>query len=206
LADQLEVIKSLANCTRTVHVLLGTYDLLALRHLNGQLGRRTIDIHFRRYSAESLDDVRTFKNIVLTFQRQLPVDEPPALLPFWDLLFERSVGCIGILKEWFVRAVIAALKEGCNTLTVRHLEATALSAAQCEKIAVEAYEGETQAFSVDQARPRLRELLGLGENPAPSPDIGEKTPHRRKRVGQRRPKRDPVGQPATLQRRVCDSV
>ena len=206
LADQLEVIKSLANCTRTVHVLLGTYDLLALRHLNGQLGRRTIDIHFRRYSAESPNDVRTFKNIVLTFQRQLPMDEPASLLPFWDLLFERSVGCIGILKDWLVRAVIAALKEGCTTLTFRHLEATALSVAQCEKIAVEAHEGETQAYSVDQARPRLRELLGLGESPAPSADTGEKTPHRRKRVGQRRPKRDPVGQPATLQRRVCDSV
>src|SRR5271157_3361578 len=71
LADQLEVIKSLANCTRTVHVLFGTYDLLAFRHLNGQLSRRSLDIHFRRYSAASQDDVRVFKSTVLTFQRHL---------------------------------------------------------------------------------------------------------------------------------------
>jgi hypothetical protein len=111
LADQLEVIKSLANCTRTVHVLLGTYDLLAFRDLNGQLSRRSLDIHFRRYSAESQEDVRVFKNAVLTFQRHLPLENQPDLLPLWEWLYERSVGCIGILKEWLDRALIAALGE-----------------------------------------------------------------------------------------------
>ena len=84
LADQLEVVKSVANCTRTVHVLLGTYDLLAFRHLNGQLCRRSFDIHFRRYSAESQDDLRVFKNTVLTFQRQLPLDEQRSMNDPWD--------------------------------------------------------------------------------------------------------------------------
>jgi len=114
LADQLEVIKSLANCTQTVHILLGTYDLLPLRQLNGQLGRRSLDIEFRRYSAESHNDLRIFKNVVLTFQERLPMDEQPDLVSLWDLLYERSVGCIGILKEWLDRALIAALKEGCR--------------------------------------------------------------------------------------------
>jgi len=206
LADQLEVIKSVANCTHTIHVLLGTYDLLAFRHLNGQLSRRSFDIHFRRYSAESQDDVRVFKNTVLTFQRQLPLDELPDLLPLWELLYERSVGCIGILKEWIDRALIAALREGGKTLTVRHLEATALSAARCEKIAVEAHEGERQLLSADQARPRLRELLGLEGRAAAAPAAAEKTPHHRRRVGQRKPKRDPIGQPASLSRTACHGI
>ena len=205
LADQLEVIKSLANCTRTVHVLLGTYDLLTFRHLNGQLCRRSCDIHFRRYSAESQDDVRVFKNTVLTFQRQLPLDEQPDLLSFWELLYERSVGCIGILKEWLDRALIAALREGSKTLTGRHLEATAFSADRCEKIAVEAHEGERQLLSADQDRPRLRELLGLGGSAAAAAAAAEKTPHQRRRIGQRKPKRDPVG-PASLPRTACHGV
>jgi len=140
--DQLEVIKSLANCTQTVHILLGTYDLLRLRQLNGQLGRRSLDIHFSRYSAESQVDLRIFKNIILTFQERLPLDEQPDLVPLWDLLYERSVGCVGILKEWLDRALIASLKEGCETMAARHLETTALSASQCEKIAVEALRKE----------------------------------------------------------------
>ncbi len=204
LADQLEVIKSLANCTRTVHVLLGTYDLLAFRHLNGQLSRRSLDIHFRRYSAENRDDIRAFKNTVLTFQRHLPLEDQPDLLPRWEWLYERSVGCIGILKEWLDRALIAALGEGCKTLTARHLETTALSAARCEKIALEAQEGERQLLSADQARPRLRELLGLEGSAAGT--AARRTPHLRRRVGQRKPKRDPIGQPAGLSRTACHGV
>src|SRR5258708_4050428 len=208
LADQLEVIKSLANCTRTVHVLLGTYDLLAFRHLNGQLSRRSLDIHFRRYSAVNQDDIRAFKNTVLTFQRHLPLEDQPDLLPLWEWLYERSVGCIGILKEWLDRALIVALGEGCKTLTARHLETTALSAARCAKIALEAQEGERQLLSADQARPRLRELLGLEGSAARSATgtAARSTPHLRRRVGQRKPKRAPIGHPAGLSRTACHGV
>ena len=206
LADQLEVIKSLANCTQTTHVLLGTYDLLTLRHLNGQLGRRSLDIHFRRYAADSRDDVRVFKNAVLTFQRHLPLAEEPDLLSVWDLLYERSVGCIGILKEWLDRALIAALKEGRLTLTCQHLETTALSPSQCEKIALEANEGEAQLLRAEQVRPRLRELLGLSA----SVDVRSEgiPPRQRKRVrvGHRKPKRDQIGQAQSLSRIVCHGV
>jgi energy-coupling factor transporter ATP-binding protein EcfA2 len=193
LADQLEVIKSVSNCTQTIHILLGTYDLLALRQLNGQLVRRSLDIHFRRYSAESRQDLRVFKNVVLTFQERVPLDEPPDLLALWDLLYERSVGCIGVLKEWLDRALIAVLKEGCSTMSPRHLEATALSASQCEKIAIEAHEGEAQLSSGDQVQPRLRVLLGLSaysDTPPVRNPVGRK---RSVRVGRRNPRRDQVG-------------
>jgi energy-coupling factor transporter ATP-binding protein EcfA2 len=193
LADQLEVIKSLANCTRTVHVLLGTYDLLRLRQLNGQLARRSLDIHFSRYCAENPKDLRMFKNVVLTFQQQLPLDEPPDLVALWDLLYERSVGCIGLLKEWLDRALIATLKEGCATMALRHLEATALTASQCEKIAVEAHEGEAQLSSGNQVQSRLRMLLGLADQSdasQPRRPFGRNT---HQQVGRRKPKRDQVG-------------
>ena len=50
LSDQLEVIKSIANRTETVHVLLGTYELMAFRNLSAQLSRRSVDLHFQRLS------------------------------------------------------------------------------------------------------------------------------------------------------------
>lgn len=206
LADQLEVIKSLANCTQTVHVLLGTYDLLPLRHLNGQLARRSLDIHFRRYRAEVPQDLRIFKNVVLTFAEHLPLDEPPDLMAFWDFLYERSVGCVGILKEWLDRALIATLQESCTTMALRHLEATALTAAQCEKIAIEAHEGETQLSSSDHVQSRLRGVLGLPDNSGafqaqqPLPRIA------RKSVGRRKPKRDPVGLGSSTLMGVCHAL
>ena len=73
LSDQLDVIKSMANRTETVHVLFGTYELLAFRNLSGQLSRRCLDVHFARYSAESKEDLEIFKNVLLTFQNQLPI-------------------------------------------------------------------------------------------------------------------------------------
>ena len=72
LSDQLDVIKSIANRTETVHVLLGTYELLAFRNLSAQLSRRSVDLHFQRYRADCGEDRQVFRSVLLTFQKQLP--------------------------------------------------------------------------------------------------------------------------------------
>jgi Cdc6-like AAA superfamily ATPase len=46
LINQLNIIKSMADRSKVKHVLSGTYELLPLRNLNGQLSRRSIDIYF----------------------------------------------------------------------------------------------------------------------------------------------------------------
>jgi hypothetical protein len=67
LQDQLDCLKSLAIRTQTVHVLAGTYDLLILRQLSGQLSRRTRHIHFARYRVDTVEDVRDFQNVLWNF-------------------------------------------------------------------------------------------------------------------------------------------
>src|SRR2546421_662678 len=71
LLDQLDVIKSIAHQTQTVYVLYGTYDLLAFRNLNGQLSRRSIDVHFPRYRAECAADRKAFLSVLNSFAQQL---------------------------------------------------------------------------------------------------------------------------------------
>lgn len=143
LSDQLDVIKSIANRTETVHVLLGTYELLAFRNLSAQLSRRSMDLHFQRYRAESAEDRQVFRSVLLTFQKQLPfADAETDLTAMWEFLYERSVGCVGILKEWLMRASMLAIKHGAVRLSPEHLEKTALSTSQCEKILAESREGE----------------------------------------------------------------
>ncbi|PYU68048.1 MAG: AAA family ATPase, partial [Acidobacteria bacterium] len=73
LSDQLDSLKSLANLTGCVHVLIGTYELLPCRNLSAQLSRRSIDIHFRRYRADDPKDVEAFQRVIFSFQRQLPL-------------------------------------------------------------------------------------------------------------------------------------
>jgi len=200
LLDQLDVIKSIANRTQTVHVLYGTCDVLAFRNLNGQLSRRSMDVHFPRYRAEVADDRRAFTSVLRSFAQQLPLAETPDLTGDWEFLYERSIGCVGVLKQWLVRALSAVLRKGEATLSRRILESQALSVSQIDKILSEASEGEMRLTDSMEAASRLRERLGLssytanrtaadGSTPAePSP-----APPTRRRPGQRRPVRDIIG-------------
>lgn len=200
LLDQLDVVKSIANRTNTVHVLFGTYDLLAFRNLSGQLSRRSVDVHFPRYRADLVEDRKTFVNVVHSFQKKLPLPEPPDLVKDWEFLYERSFGCVGILKQWLVKALSATLRRGDATISFRNLETHALSMAQCDRILSEVTEGEARLNDGDGLRSQLRARLGLAEPAATSApdrvsDASTNGRHKR-RPGQRKPARDPVGQPA----------
>ncbi len=198
LLDHMDVFKSVANTMETPHIFFGTYDLLLFRHLNGQLTRRTEEIHFPRYRAHDPEDREHFLDAVATLSRHLPFPDPPDLTVHWDLLYERSVGCIGILKQWLNRALFAALSTGASTITRQVLEAEAPTVSQCVKIAQEAREGEEQFTETDEKRSHLRALLGIPEEaqtttrPETQPTPLPRRPNRR--PGQRRPVRDPVGE------------
>ncbi len=199
LLDQLDVIKSIANRTGTVHVLFGTYDLLAFRNLGGQVSRRSVDLHFPRYRAEDASDRRVFLNVLHSFRQQLPLAEEFDLVSHWEYLYERSVGCVGVLKQWLVKALCGALRAGRGGLTLRDLERTSLSVAQCEKMLAEAEVGEARFAGNPRSRAQLRGRLGLPSESAQREPLGMQV--RRERApsgknmhpGQRKPTRDVVG-------------
>jgi len=198
LSDQLDVIKSIANRTETVHVLLGTYELLAFRNLSAQLSRRSIDLHFERYQADSAEDRQVFRSVLLTFQKQLPFATAESdLISEREFLYERSVGCVGILKEWLMRACVRAIKHGAVKLTPEHLERTALSISQCDKVLAESREGETRLNDQEDTRQRFRTLLGLEpQSRARTEAEADGGPpfqkRKRGRPCKRAPRRDPV--------------
>ena len=195
LLDQLDVVKSIANQTKTVHVLFGTYDLLAFRNLNGQLSRRSIDVHLARYRAEISEDRQTFINVVRSFEKEFPFEDRPDFVSAWELLYERSLGCVGILKEWLVRAATVASRKGAHRLTRADLEAQALSIAQCEQMYAEMADGELKLNESGQAVARLRGRLGLSTCATAGADPKEPvSPIKFRRPGQRLPTRDVVGQ------------
>jgi len=197
LEDQLNVLKSLANRSNTIHVLCGTYELLRIRNLSGQLSRRSIDIHFPRYDAAKSSDRRTFGKILQTFGEQMPLPEQPDLMTHWEYLYERSIGCVGILKDWLVRALCMAVRQSAPTLTLKHLERHALSVSQCDRLIEEASRGESQYREDADARARLLLRLGLPgrscSEAASATATGAMDRPRQQRPGERCPKRDVVG-------------
>ena len=204
LLDQINTIKSVANLTRTTHVLTGTYELMTLRHLNGQLSRRSIDIEFNRYSSDNQEHREAFINCLWTFQQHLPVARTPDLVKKWDYFYERSIGCVGVLKDWLTGALALALENGGETLTTRDLQGRALSVTQCARMLAEAVDGERKLTETSEAQQELRRNLGLDvEATAPplsreSSGIKAALPQasntaQRRRAGQRNPRRDEIG-------------
>jgi len=197
LQSQLDCIKSLSNLTGIPIVLCGHYELLAFRNLSAQLSRRSVDLHFRRYRADDEAERQAFKNVVWSFACHLPLEETPDLVAQWDYLYERSLGCVGVLKLWLAKALAAALEDGRERLTPRHLADTALSLSRCEKLLAELREGESLLHEAPEAAQQLRGRLGLSGGPLhPSgPDDAESTPPGYKNLhpGKRRPRRDPIG-------------
>ena len=194
LQDQLDSIKSLASLTNTVHVLFGTYELLPFRNLSAQLSRRSIDIHFPRYRAERSGDYTAFRNVVFTLQRHLPLPGESDLLPHVEYCYERSIGCVGLVKDWLTRALALAINQGADAVSLKMLQKTAWPLDQSERMAREAVDGESDVSEREETRDRLRQMLQLGTTSAPATArANPPAPHAGPRVGQRRPVRDLVG-------------
>lgn len=203
LQDQLDHLKSLAIMSQTVHVLVGTYGLLIFRNVSAQLSRRSIDIHFPRYHADRPEDVRAFKSVLWDFQRHLPLEQEPHLVPEWKYFYALSVGCVGTLKDWLTKALAEALETGAPTLTFEMMARYALTEEQCDQMTTDALEGEAQLERRPETTRRLWQRLGLGtpsaylaetRKPQETPTDQKETRKARGRtaVGQRNPRRDPL--------------
>ena len=192
LQNQLDCLKSLANMSGVVHGLFGTYELLIFRNLSAQLSRRSIDIHFPRYKANNAQDLKAFKSVLLTFQKHLPLEEEPDLISQWDYFYERSLGCVGILKDWLTRTLRDVLEDEETTITQKHLKRRAWSAAQCGRMLQEIEEGERQLEETQEDVYQLRKALGLDLEAEEVSKTPSKSRKGSRRVGRRKGKRDSI--------------
>lgn len=188
LLDQMDTLKSLANLTGTTHVLIGTYELLGFAQLSAQLDRRSYEIHFPRYHIDIPEEMLAFKRILLTFQRHLPLVGEPDLVAQAEYFYERSVGCVGVLKDWLTRALAATLENGQETLTQATLEQQALPTRKLLRMAREIREGEETLTADCRAQTELRALLGMSTE-----SVEQHTSGSSRKVGKRNPVRDLVG-------------
>jgi len=197
--DQLDWIKSMANTTGVLHILTGTYELLAFRGLNGQTARRGKEIHFPRYQFQVEPDQIAFQRALLTLLQQVPLRvDAERLLKEWPYFYERSIGCIGVLKDWLVRVVAAAAAAKLPELLFERIQTCALPLAQCESMALEAANGEQELHYSAARQQRLWALLGMdrGVETAKAVPVSHPLPDHTPRIGEQNPVRLPVGEPS----------
>lgn len=186
LVAQLEMIKSQADETGRPFLLFGTYDLLRLRNLSGQLGRRCREINFARYDIRATADWKSFCAVLRSFAAHLPIDDA-TVLDNAEWIYVRTAGCVGTLKQWLTRSLVDALETGDREIGIESLERTALPVATLTAIAEEIELGERQLSEGADDLRALEELLGLTAAIAPK---AKRAP--RRRPGRRLPTRDAV--------------
>ncbi len=190
LLDHLEVLKAMADMTNVLHILVGTYDLIANVDLNGQLSRRTTLLHFNRYDMANGEDTVDFCSTLNDFQNQLPLEKVSDLQQDRKQILAYSCGCVGILKNWMQRALARVLAQGRNKLDFNALKATKLPPKHCLSILSEINKGEDIFDSLNQGEASLFEQIGVKVSEPVQPP---RLPALKKRdVGVRSPIRDPV--------------
>ncbi len=189
--DQMDIIKTLASSTKATIVLVGTFELLDLWDLSGQINRRSREIHLARYRIDVGQDKRRFLKMLEIFQQHLPLKQQPDLRRHWDLCYEKSLGCIGILKDWLYDTLSYTLKNGNEIITKDSLMKCSLNSTKLHRLMREIHEGERRLIEAEDNRNELRKLLGLD---IISEDFGKNGNQSsgRKKPGQRNPERDPV--------------
>ncbi|HDR7617089.1 TPA: AAA family ATPase [Bacillus mycoides] len=197
LQNQLDTIKSLANNTKVPHILIGTYELKEFFNLSAQLSRRTISIQFPRYRASNLADYRTFLSIIHMLQKELPLEEEPNLLEHADFIYERTLGCIGILKDWLTRCLGDAIYNRRKTITKEMLYTYAMPVNALKMLIEEIEQGEDLFEENEQDRIDL--LYKIGLRARDKERNVKKDATQKSGVGRRKPKRDPVGKQEYLE-------
>ena len=220
--DQMDTIKSIAETTGTIHVLIGTYELLELTSLSAQLCKRSINIHFSRYSNHAKDDTTAFASMLEAFQLHLPLAQTPDLLSFEDYLYEKTFGCIGVLKTLLNTTLSMALRSKDEIITKEMLEKSAPPLRDLVQMSREIAEGERVLRETTEQLVELRTFLNT--EPVPTSKTGTNgdkggvetqtqssgkqeqddargiseesaapKPKKNRRPGERLPKRDPIG-------------
>lgn len=193
LHEHMDVIKSFGNATGVKQVLFGTEGLCQLLRCNAQLARRTQEIFFPPYYADSNagSGLESFNTIFGQLFRSLPVAEPEEfdIDKHFDEVFMRSAGCVGILKDWLGGALAHALSGARESVSFRDLKATIDIIGDLGSIVdgIEEFRAFTDSKpSLSSIRSRLR-MPAAGTTPAK-----KSTVRRARRPGERAPHHDPV--------------
>jgi Bacterial TniB protein len=83
---QLDWLKTLANRTNVLHVLVGNFDLYEYCHLSGQVVRRMRDQHFPRYHLDNQKECEEFVGALKSLLEHVPLNvDVPALTVVWGM-------------------------------------------------------------------------------------------------------------------------
>ena len=121
LYGNLSYFSSLLDSNVTYH-LVGNYGLLEQIFKSERLTRQMEVIQFPTYSGRQ--GFQKFRSILKQFQPYLVINEEPEMQDV-DFFYEFSLGCIGILQPWLLRAFLLASNNNDSLVRRTYFEETA---------------------------------------------------------------------------------
>ena len=196
-ADQLDVVKDCVDRSRIPHILAGTYELNALFGANEQAVRRLRVHHFRPYYLDVEEDREVLAEIVGQLLLELPLPEPQrsvdALEQHVPAICVRSMGCVGVLKDWLLDGLRVALQEGREVVDWSALTAPGCGISDPQRIELAKKIREKRGLGQEKGLKDVERELGLPSDwHSPPSDLGRST-GRTPKPGRRKPARDRVG-------------
>ncbi|MFK5948273.1 MAG: ATP-binding protein [Methylococcales bacterium] len=181
--------KCLAQSTDTTLILVGAYPILELlKSCSHMLGRKH-QVHLPRYTVKD-NDLLAFSEIVDAYNDHVILPKGVSSLEEWaDLLYDGSLGCIGLLEGWLRDALARVISYGNDELTQEHFKITRRPLSEEQEIVREIIEGE--AF-LEKDDTELRDENYIIEPPSKLPS-GPASKKRKRKPFQRNPKRYKIG-------------
>lgn len=182
--------KCMASKAKVKLVLSGSYKLLPLLGLAPHLVGRQQPLNFGRYKSNSRQDVEGWEQVLREFSSLLRFEEGTSLSTWNRVLFDGSLGCVGILSQWTRACLASMLADGADVVTLERLHATRLPALQERDLLNEILIGEEYLKRVQVLQtpdPNGRDPDGTS-SAAP-----EKRPRRMQQPFRRNCRRSPAG-------------
>jgi len=121
--DILDSIKSLANTSKLVVILIGGYELLSAGLTSAHINGRLKIIHFPRYKY-TREDLAEFDRVLKTISKLLPFPKGETLLDIRDSIYRGTFGNVGQVFEWNEAAIAAMVAEKKEFLERGHYQGT----------------------------------------------------------------------------------
>jgi hypothetical protein len=200
-SDQFDVLKSVSQVTTSKLVLCGTHQLPTLLTGSGQVMRRSVRVPLAPYSLSDKKEYGQFLGICISLLKELPCATSISPEKHAEDLYIGCLGCVGVLKDWLIRAWSHAHRHKQEVITVADLHVTRLSADTLITMQKEIVAGRELDSNSSEKELRALILNDAGANgpkntaaqlrPSVPPSKAAKVIHKR-RPGERNPTRDPV--------------
>ena len=201
-----QILMDLSAQTNARFVLIGGYQLVRSSCARNNWLRRQHTVHFRRYDRNDPAEFAHFRKVLISLLAHMPVEQRlDKISETWIMrVYVNTVGCIGSVKRVLMLALQHALRTG-EKMTEDFILQFVLHNVVALEIAKEARMGEHLLLDVTSAE--VEQVLNAGSplpdpevggalavsKPRPKPPTGGKAGFGRRRIGERKSSRDPVG-------------